>query len=208
MNTWSSRIKSKMKELDMTQEELARKLGITRGAITHYLAERRVPPLQQFQKIAAVLKVDPAWLQYGTRSENKIVTPVKSKTSYFPIPILTWAQAAERSQKFVEHIPHFYTDQSHWYALCVKGDSMVSATGLRSFHEGDFIIIDTEKEVTHGDFIVAVLPRSKEAIFKQYVIDGGVKYLKPLNTQYPLIQMDNKTLILGVVKHTIYNPKR
>jgi transcriptional regulator with XRE-family HTH domain len=54
MNTWATRIKSRMKELGLTQEVLAEKMGITRGAITHYLAGRREPPLRQFQKLATI----------------------------------------------------------------------------------------------------------------------------------------------------------
>jgi transcriptional regulator with XRE-family HTH domain len=38
MNTWASRIKTRMKELKITQEALANKMGITRGAITIWLA--------------------------------------------------------------------------------------------------------------------------------------------------------------------------
>jgi SOS-response transcriptional repressor LexA len=121
----------------------------------------------------------------------------------FPFP---WKQAAERmsanqvrTKGNCEHIPHFYTDQAHWHALRIQGDSMVPPNGLKSFHEGDLIIVDTDKEVKHRDFVIAVLPNAKEAIFKQYVVDSGTKYLKPLNSQYPLLMMDTKTVILGVV---------
>lgn len=215
MNTWESRIKSRMKELEMTQEELANKLGITRGAVTHYLAGRRVPPLNQFQKLAHVLKVDPAWLQYGVASSEhkstaKNILKHEATIAHYLIPIFSWKQAAERlsaNQLRVkgnfEYIPHFYTDQSHWYALRVQGDAMVSANGLKSFHEGDLIIVDTDKEVKYGDFVIAVLPNAKEATFKQYMIDGGVKYLKPLNTQYPLIAIDAKVILTAVVVKSI-----
>src|SRR5436190_24403025 len=97
--SWKTRIKSRMKELGLTQEELANKMGITRGAVTHYLAGRRVPPLNQFQKLAHVLKVDPAWLQYGVTALGDKPTS-KSKTegkiAHHLIPILSWKQAAER----------------------------------------------------------------------------------------------------------------
>src|SRR5690242_7803616 len=66
MNSLATRIKERMKVLGMTQEMLANKMGITRGAVTHYLAARRTPPLSQFKKLAAILKVEPAWLHYGT----------------------------------------------------------------------------------------------------------------------------------------------
>ena len=212
MTTWTSRVKSRMKELNMTQEVLANKMGITRGAITHYLAGRRVPPLRQFQKLASVLKADPAWLQFGMTSEH-ITSPKKhsekqdKSPTQHPIPILTWEQAAEfidvskiKQDKIKESIPNFCTDKSRWYALRIKCDSMTAPLGnSRSFHESDIIIVDPDREAVHGDFVVALLQRSKEATFKQYVSDGGIRYLKPLNTQYPIAQMDKGTHISGVV---------
>jgi SOS-response transcriptional repressor LexA len=46
------------------------------------------------------------------------------------------------------------------------------------------------KQITEGN---------KEATFKQYVVDGGVAYLKPLNPQYPIAQLDKTTIIYGVI---------
>ena len=90
MSDWTLRIKTRMKELNMTQEMLASKMSITRGAITHYLSGRRVPPLKQFQKLAVILKVDPAWLQYGTTDSKQTVRKgnkkEKSKQAQHRIP--------------------------------------------------------------------------------------------------------------------------
>ena len=210
MSNWTTRIKSRMQELDMTQESLANKLGITRGAITHYLAGRRVPPLKQFKKIALILKCDPAWLQFGsapTKKEVVLSKKEKSALARYPIPLLRWEQVIElggaskiRNDEVSEFVPHLFSDHSHWYALRVKGDSMVAASGQsQSFREGDVIIIDPEKNAAHGNFVIALLPKSKEAVFKQYVIDGGVRYLKPLNPQYPMIQINDSTHICGIV---------
>lgn len=200
-----------MKELDMTQEEVARKLGVTRGAVTHYLSGRRVPPLRQFQKLAAILKADPAWLQFGTisTSVNKRL-PAKKETSqphHAPIPILAWEQVANfvdstniSSDEIKECLPDFYTGKSRWYALRIKGDAMTTASiGQKSFHEGDIIIVDPQETAKHGKYVIALLPKSKEATFKQYVIDGGVHYLKPLNPQYPIFRIDEGTHFSGVV---------
>lgn len=214
MNTWADRIRSRMKELGLTQEELADKLGITRGAVTHYLAGRRVPPLSKFNEIARVLKADAAWLQFGTVIEAQPATKTGKTaahaTAHRSIPILSWEQAAKNPQvkslkqeDIKETIPHIFTDQLQWYALRVKGDSMVASSGSKSFHEGDVIVVDPDKEPKHGDFVIAVLPKAKEATFKQYVVDGGKKYLKPLNIQFPLVDFTTSLPILGVVVNCI-----
>lgn len=216
MSNWTARIKSRMQELHMTQESLANKMGITRGAITHYLAGRRVPPLKQFKKIALILKCDPAWLQFGSTSiKNEVVLSKKEKfaPTRYPIPLLRWEQVIElsgaskmRNDEVSEFVPHLFSDYSYWYALRVKGDSMVASSGQsQSFREGDIIIVDPEKNAVHGNYVVALLPKSKEAVFKQFVIDGGIKYLKPLNPQYPMIEISNSTHICGIVVARISN---
>src|SRR5579872_2446502 len=171
MSHWTIRVKSCMKELDMTQETLANKMGITRGAITHYLSGRRIPPLKQFHKLALILKVDPAWLQYGTtntkESEKKVETKHKSEHPN-RIPLLSWDQVINfikgkiSAKKMQEFVPHFFGDNKNWFALKVKGDSMTAPQGhIKNFHEGEIIIIESEKIEKHGDFFLAQLANMK-----------------------------------------------
>ena len=256
METWPIRIKERMQALGITQEELARQMGLTRSAVTHYLAGRREPPMRQFQRLADILETEPAWLMYGaptsTKTTDSTTKPPKATTQPIAptppikrkekevgiplisnpfllstrdqptepmrpavkpvapkaaIPIVSWEQAAAfidvtqlKNHERKELIPHFYTDKARWYALHIKDDTMAIPCGHnKSFHVGDVIIIDPDKLVTPGDFVIALLPQSKEATFKQYVIDGGIHYLKPLNPQYPLIPFDKNTYVCGVV---------
>jgi SOS-response transcriptional repressor LexA len=80
------------------------------------------------------------------------------------------------------------------------GDAMVATQGhSKSFQEGNIIIVNPEKTAEHGAYVIALLPKAKEVTFKQYVIDGGIRYLRPLNPQYPMIQIDGNTRICGIV---------
>jgi SOS-response transcriptional repressor LexA len=207
MSNWVMRAKERMLELEMTQEGLAKEMGKTRGAITHYLGGRRQPPLSEFSKLAKILKVDPAWLQFGTPAISK--NDLKSKENRFKhlLPIFSWEEiAASINNKTIkqvgkrESIPYFYTEESSWYALKIKGDSMIAAQSqIKSFYEGDIIVIDPDKAVTHGSYVIALLRGANEVTFKQFVIDGGVRYLKPLNPQYPIIKIEKDTYICGTV---------
>ena len=213
--TLSDRIKMRMKVLNLTQEELAVKMFITRSAITHYLAGRRVPPLRQIMRLASILKVNAAWLQFGSTLEAEAsMNPPKTKDdmpTLYRIPILSWDHTAElldikklNLEKVKDWVPYFYTDQIDNYALQIKNDAMAAPSGhAESFHEGLYIIIDPRKKAQHNDFVIALLPNAKEVTFKQYVIDAGVRYLKPLNPQYPLVAIDDKTHICGVLVHYI-----
>jgi SOS-response transcriptional repressor LexA len=206
MNEWVGRVKERMKLLGISREDLAQKMGLTYGAITHYLTGRRVPPLGQFHRLAELLKTDAAWLHYGEQDRLNESYDMNDKSRY-SIPIVTHAEAAKLSDKLSdmqlgesEFIPDFFSDHSHWIALRVQGDAMSAPLGnLKTFIEGSIIVIDNKKKVADGSFVVAVLPGSQEVTFKQYVIDSGVAYLKPLNPQYPMVRLDNDAQIRGVV---------
>jgi len=209
---WPDRVKQRLKELSMTQDMLAKKMEVTLSAIAHYLGGRRTPPTRQFQKLAAILQVDPIWLQYGIDPSKE---PEKAKfgikeidpmNPVNPIPILTWKQIAELPNledidklKQVEYVPHLYTDELGHYGLRIQGDAMTAPSGyMISFREGDIIQVDQAANPRHNDYVVIVLPGAKEAILRQYTVEGGKKYLKPLNPQYPLIEADENIRFCGV----------
>lgn len=217
LNEWPDRIKSRMKALGMTQEVLANKMGITRGAVTHYLTGRRIPPFRQMQKMATILQTEPAWLQFGIALEvdpgtfTKKFKVVEDLPTLNPIPIISWEQVdiianlnlLDRT-KVTQWVPRMYSDGLQSFGLYVKGDSMTSPYGhMDSFREGDLVQFDNDHEPQHGKYVIAILPDAKEAIFRQYVIEGGVRYLKPLNPQYPLEKIDDATRICGVMIYYI-----
>src|SRR3990167_11168103 len=208
---WRDRIKDRLKALGMTQEALARKIGVTRSAITHYLAGRRVPSLNQFEKLAEVLEASPGWLQYGPYIEipNEIADKLISSANR--VPILSWEQAVRfvdvtklNSKEVKEWVPNFVVQTTNTYALRIKGDAMIAPTGQsKSFHEGDIIVVDRGVPTKTGDFVIAILPDAKEVTFKQYVYDAGIRYLKPLNPQYPTIQIDDRIYLHAVLSWCI-----
>jgi len=64
------------------------------------------------------------------------------------------------------------------FALRVKGPSMEP-----EFIEGDYIIIDPDKQWESGDYVVAK-NGEEEATFKRYYKDGDKHFLKPLNVDW------------------------
>lgn len=210
-DTWQNRIKERLKFLGMTQEALARKIGVTRSAITHYLAGRRVPTLSQFEKIAKILEANPAWLQFGSPDETTKEKVARLMPTLHPVPILTWEQAAEFEDirrfnlvKMKDWVPNYFSQSTTIYGLKIKGDAMVSPSGqIKSFHEGDIIVISHNGVPKPGDFVVAKLEDIDEINFKQFVEDGGRRYLKPLNPQYPTVDITNRIRRLAPVLHCI-----
>lgn len=86
------------------------------------------------------------------------------------------------------------------FALRVRGVSMESP-GAESFPEGTIIFIDPDMEPRHRSFVVAKLPDTQEATFKQLIIENGRRYLRALNPAWPnpLLEIDDDTQIIGVM---------
>ncbi|CNH67783.1 putative prophage repressor protein [Yersinia aldovae] len=76
--------------------------------------------------------------------------------------------------------------------------SVTLASGI-SFPEGMIILVDSEKEPMPGNFVIAKLTDDNEATFKKLIVDAGIKYLKPLNAAYRLIELNGNYTILSVI---------
>lgn len=207
---WYELAKSKMKDLDVNQEKLAERLGVTKGAVSHWLNARREPSLDD---IAAIMKII-GMSSITIDSDGYVVTddgygnvsyrePNEPKGEY---PVISWVSAGSWSEAIEPYhrksIDRWYettvdcSDSSFW--LDVKGDSMTSPVGL-SIPEGMVILVDPEVEPINGKLVIAKLDGENEATFKKYVEDAGHKFLKPLNPQYPLITINGNCRIIGVV---------
>lgn len=125
------------------------------------------------------------------------------------VPLISWVQAGAFCQSVDLFEPGdaerwLLTTQNlgpHAYALRVKGDSMVNPIpGGHSYPEGVIIFIDPDTVVTNGCRVIARIPDADEATFKVYSEDAGKKWLKPLNPQYPMIEMTDEMMICGVVR--------
>ncbi|WP_034984984.1 helix-turn-helix domain-containing protein [Laribacter hongkongensis] len=71
--TWQDRARRRMRELDLTQRELAKRCGVSTAAMSHYMNGRREPTLSQLQLIADELALDPAFMVFGYLDRDKVV---------------------------------------------------------------------------------------------------------------------------------------
>lgn len=73
-----------------------------------------------------------------------------------------------------------------------------------SFNPGSFVVVDPNRTPNHGSYVVATTSNKNEAILRQYVVEGSIVYLKPPNSQYPLLQFERSTKILGIANITVF----
>lgn len=121
-------------------------------------------------------------------------------------PLISWVQAGRWSEIVEDFQPG---DAEMWvtfgisrrvipngFCLRVQGDSMEP-----EFVEGDIILVDPDKQLENGKFVIAKFLDTNEATFKKYVNDAGTISLHPLNyPKYQPIHLNGrKAHIVGVV---------
>lgn len=86
------------------------------------------------------------------------------------------------------------------YALRVKGSSMTNPLpNGHNYPEGIIIFVDPEQEVLPGHRGIFKTPDTNEATFKELVSDNGKLYLRPLNPQFSMVEVDKNMTTCGRV---------
>ena len=62
---WRTRTRQRMKDLHLTHSEMGEILGVTPGAVSHYLTGHNEPSVERFIKICQALDVSADWLLFG-----------------------------------------------------------------------------------------------------------------------------------------------
>lgn len=205
MNNLAENMKIRMRELKLTQTELAKKAGISQVTV-HKILAGKISNSSRIVDLARALDTSPEWLLYGV-GEPTAEYLLNSAPSTRLLPLLEYDQVDAWLTEKVEFggedkitaweiAPPSTSSKAFW--LKVLGDSMTAASGL-SIPEGNLILVDTARKAKTGSLVIARLEGNEQILFKQYATDGIQKYLKPLNTSYNMIEIDNEDCIIGVV---------
>ncbi|MGY2170575.1 LexA family protein [Pseudomonas gingeri] len=192
----------------------------TTQAISKWLNGEAVAEPDSMVALCSWLKVRREWLEYGVlpkeqeNSGNVHKIRDSSESNVHPllerfgkVPLISWVQAGAWSEA-VSNFDSYHADtwlscpvsiSACGYALQVRGDSMTNPGPGRSYPAGCIIFVDPEVEANTGDRVIARVPRTNEATFKILVEDAGRKYLRPINPQYPIIEITEETHICGKV---------
>lgn len=127
-----------------------------------------------------------------------------------PYPLISWVQAGAWEQivdnfapgdaeEWIE-APRRVSNASYWLRVC--GQSMYDPMGDRSFKDGDLILVEPYAHAENGSLVVVRLDDESEATFKQLIIEGGRRFLKALNPNWPnrIFEVNGNATICGVVK--------
>ena len=205
------RISKLMLDMDVSNAKLARMIGVSRPTIGNWIEGKSAPTGENLTNLANALKVDPNWLMSGKESrvrlDNNVDISQKIPFDGFPIPVISWVAAGSfgpietvlRDAEVDEYLPPIKECGKNGYGLVVTGISMSP-----KFEPEDRIYVNPDFQVSDlktGDLVVVSCAGDNEATFKQLIIEGTTKYLKPLNPKWDeqIIKLTEDCRLVGKV---------
>lgn len=191
----------------------------TTQAVSKWLNGEAIAETDSMQALSSWLRVRREWLEYGVMPKVKdskaLETSLPSKAEsnvmdlHRPlsrVPLLSWVQAGpwcEAANLEAHEVDSWLSCpmpiSPSGFALKVRGDSMTSLGSGRTYPAGCIIFVDPEIVAQPGDRVVARVPRTNEVTFKILAEDAGRLFLRPINPQYPTIEITEETHVCGKV---------
>ena len=205
------RISKLMLDMDVSNAKLARMIGVSRPTIGNWIDGKSAPTGENLTNLANALKVDPNWLMSGKESQarfdNNVDVSKKIPFDDSPIPVISWVAAGSfepietvlKDAEINEYLPPIRECGKNGYGLVVTGISM-----LPKFEPEDRIYVNPDFQVMDlktGDLVIVSCAGDSEATFKQLIIEGATKYLKPLNPKWDeqIIKLTEGCRLVGKV---------
>lgn len=198
------RIHARRKQLKLSQRALGALVGVSATSLTYWERDEIEPKNKNLAALARALDCAPDFLLFGATFGGD----VSFVTINARVPLISW----DKLSSYIEgEVMEGDDEAEDWiycpvqcakstFALRVKGDHMESPyPGKKSYLDGQIIFVDPTAEVKNGSRVISRRLDSTEATFKEYFEDDGKKYLKPINPQYPTVEINNETIIIGVV---------
>ena len=205
------RISKLMLDMDVSNAKLARMIGVSRPTIGNWIEGKSAPTGENLTNLANALKVDPNWLMSGKESQVRLDNNVDiSQRIPFegrPVPVISWVAAGSfgsietvlKDAEVDEYLPPIRECGKNGYGLVVTGISMSP-----KFEPEDRIYVNPDFQVSDlktGDLVIVSCTGDNEATFKQLIIEGTTKYLKPLNPKWDeqIIKLTEDCRLVGKV---------
>lgn len=216
-------IRSRGRGVDIHKQLRSMGVNKTTQAISKWLSGDAMAEADSMAALSLWLKVRREWLEYGVSPKqleaesSSCITKVDVHSNvgqliehFDKVPLISWVQAGawcDAASNFEPYNADTWLScpvaiSSSGYALKVRGDSMTNPGPGRTYPAGCIIFVDPDVEACTGDRVIARVSRTNEVTFKVLVEDAGRQYLRPINPQYPVIEITEETIICGKVVGT------
>ena len=220
MKSLSQVLARRVAELGLNYEDLARLMEVSSVYISKIVQGKVVPSDEVIIKLCRALDLDlsrlvllahyekapdqvkPVFALLGRHSPGEFLGKVRSFDNVeleaigagSPVPVVGLVQAGEFMPGDDGGFPagsadaFVYSDQKarNLFAVRVVNDSMEP-----DFREGDVLIVNPNLEARSGDFVIAKLRSDNEVTFKKLIRHDRIIILRPLNSRYQDIVLDD-----------------
>ena len=218
MSTFGKRLREAREAIvpKLTQEGLGKKFDppVSRNAVSRWESDTDMPETDKLPTLARAVRetVDYLLTGRGKRSSSNTEQGPEIKGR---VPLISWVQAGEFSQVVDNFHPGDAEEwvettvpiHQHTYALRIRGDSMTNPHGEPTFPDGSVIVVEPDAigdlPQMLGQYVIVKRNGDGEATFKKLVQDAGRYYLKPLNPQYPTLELKESDIFCGVVRERV-----
>ena len=203
--TIGERIKNRRKELSLSVDDLAEKLGKDRSTVYRYEnGEIGNFPTDVLEPLAKILRTTPAYLM-GWNSSTPLPKNILPMPHTHKIPVIGDIACgvpilAEENIEGYDECPDFVHAD---FALHCKGDSMINAR----INDGDTVFIHSQPVVENGEIAaVEILDGGDcEATLKRFYRHGSTVSLNAENPKYaPLIFVGEQINNLKIIGKAVY----
>lgn len=196
-NKFSSQLKQLRTEKELSQQELANIIGVSKSSINMYERGEREPGLETLETIANYFNVDMDYLMGRQEAPRKIALTTVSKSTlpadaipYEPVPmvliplvgVVNCGIPLFAEDNIEEQIPtpaaEVLTGETYFW-LRAKGDSMRNI----GIHDGDLLFIRQQSDVDSGDIAVVSI-NGDDATLKRIIKKENSLVLQPENPSH------------------------
>lgn len=187
MKTVGERIKKRRKELNLTQEELAKKLGY-KSFTTINKIESNINDIttEKVKEFAKVLNTSVSYIMGWSDEEDYFkIDNIMPVPKMEPLPIIGTIACGEPILANENIDGYFNVEKSLKTDFCLKckGDSMINAR----IYDGDLVFIKKQPDVEDGE-IAAVLIDNEATLKRVYKVPGKI-ILRAENPTFKLIEL-------------------
>lgn len=196
---FGEKLKRLRKEKNLSQIDLADKVGVTRSSIANYETGRNYPANDILTKFATLFNVSIDYMvddNFNSISKNHIPVLGIVKAGYNYL-------AEENIIGYVS-INDNTLNSEDFFALEVKGNSMEPI-----IYEKDIAIVKKQEDFENGDIVVALINGEEATIKRAYKNDKGI-VLQPANPMIEPLEFNKEEIVNLPVKiiGIVYNITR
>ena len=183
------RIRMARKTRGLTQVQLAKEVQTTQQTIHDYERNKRgsYADTNLLINISNICEVSIDWILTGKAFLN----------GHLNIPILN---SAEDLLAWLKQNKSAFYKSKQQVGFYLGDNSMVAQSSYSdSFKPKDIIIVSGAKSAVANDYVIATTPfKNTPILFRKLLLEKNKYLLKPLNEQYPIIQLEHPIKIIGI----------